>query len=496
MRSGRRFGATDMPGLGGELSPAAQVKAAIAAAADGKSSSRRDRAKRFLFDKVSPREATVAPLLGIYLGFAVARLHERFPVLQVPYLLWGLMSIMLLTLAASVPGSGWKVVWKNSPQLRLVAVLTVLAIVTVPLGIWMSGALDYLINRFTIAVAVYVACIFLFRDKKVMRRIIALYVTITTVVAVTNVVGYFNHDLTTTMLSADERIQYQETGVVNTERLRQTFGSLDPNDIAAVMATTMPLALWLAVGNFRRRVLWTPCAVVCVIAVIPTASRGGLLGLAAAAMVLVIFGAKGGKRIFIVGSLAIGAVAFMALAGSQMDRISQFGGNDYNYTSSEGRIAIWKRGIVWMIRRPWGYGLDNFPVYFGWLNGPDRAAHNSLVQYGVELGVLGLASYLIICTSLVKSLIRIRNSALRGGSEGQEMAALSGHVLAMLAACWTTGFFLSNAYYPLTYMAIGIGSAVVLSATEMKHVSSAVPLPAPAVPGVRRRRQLKAFNPA
>ncbi len=473
------------------LSPAAQVKAVMAATGTSKPSKR---GVRFIFDRVSPREAVIAPLLGIYLGLAVVRLHERFPVLQIPYLLWGMMAIMLATVLSALPRGAWSTAWRLSPQLRLVAVLAALAVITVPLGIWMSGALDYLINRYSVAIAVYVACFFLFRDRKVLRRVVTIYVVIATVVATANVISYFNKDVSLTAMSAEEQALFQQTGVLNNETNRQTFGSLDANDLAAVMATTLPLALWLATGSFRRRVLWTPCALIMAIAVIPTASRGGMLGLAAAAIVLILVGTEGGKRFLLAGTLGLGAMLFNALAGSQMDRMSNLGGADYNYTASEGRLAIWKRGLFWMFRRPWGYGLDNFPVYFGWLNGPDRAAHNSLIQYGVELGVLGVAAYLTICWTLVKSLLLIRRNAMHGDETEREVATLCGHVLAMLAACWTTGFFLSNAYYPMTYMAIGIGSAVVLSRVEVK--SAAALTAAPAKTAGLRRRQLKAFQTA
>lgn len=483
--------ATDTP-----ASAADQVKAAIAAASSGPAIPR-NRGNLFSFDTLSPREAFVAPFLGIYLGFSVARIHERFPVLAVPYLLWGMMAVMLLTIMASLPRNGWRMTWENSPQLRLVAVLAGLAIFTVPFGVWMQGALDFLINKFTIVIAVYLACIILLRDSRSLRRVVALYVAIATVVAVANLISYFNHDLSTTALTAAEALSYQQGGEVDPDKLRQTFGSLDPNDLAAVMAVTLPMALWLAAGSFRRRLFWTPSALVMVIAVIPTASRGGLLGLAAAAITLVLVGSSGGKRILLAGTLAVGTIGFIALAGAQMDRLSNFSGTDYNYTAGEGRIEIWKRGIVWMTRRPWGYGLENFPVYFGWLNGADRAAHNSLIQYGVELGVLGLAAYLTICVTLVKSLLKIRRIALAGGPKGQDTVTLCGHVLAMLAACWTTGFFLSNAYYPLTYMAIGIASAVVLSKVGTAETIPTDPIaePAPAM-GRLRRRQLKAFQAA
>jgi hypothetical protein len=495
--SRRRGGAVAVSDLGGDpASPTAQVRAAMMVASPGAGTGkRRNRGNAFAFDKVSRREAFVAPLLGIYLGFAIARLHERFPVLEVPGLLWGLMIVMLLTLVASVPSAGWKRTWQASPQLRLVALIALLAVVTMPLGIWMRGSLDALINRFTIPLAVYVACIFLLRDHKVLRRIVALYVICTSVVATANLIDYFTGDTTNTALTAAERITYQETGEVNPDLLRQRFGSVDPNDIAAVMATTLPLALWLSVGSFTRRLIWLPCTLVLVGAVIPTESRGGLLGLVAVAIVLILVGAKGWKRIIMIGTIASCAAVFMILAGGHLDRMGEFGGSDYNYTDSEGRIAIWKRGIVWMIRRPWGYGLENFPVYFGWLNGPERAAHNSLIQYGVELGVLGLAAYLLICGTLVKSMLAIRRNALHAGANGQYTVMLTGHMLAMLAASFTTGFFLSQAYYPMTYMTIGICSAIVLSATDAPQLAAAAPPPATG-PAGRRQRQLKAFQSA
>lgn len=491
MRSGRRsatFGTGDAP-----ASTTAQVKAAMVAAT---ANPRTIRGVKFSFDKVTPREAAVAPLLGIYLGFSVARLHERFPVLQVPNLLFGLMAIMLITLMAAVPKGGWKTVWKSSLQVRLVAVLLGLAFVTAPLGIWAAGSLNYLVTRYSIAIGVYIACLFLLRDRKVLRRVVILYVAITTLVACVNVYNYFNGDFSNTLMTRRDLAVYEQSGVLNAERARQGLGSLDPNDLAAVLATTFPLALWLAIGNLRRRVIWTSCAIVLIVGVVPTSSRGGLLGLAAAAIVLVLVGARGGKRVFLVGSMALGAFAFMTLAGSQMDRLSEFGTNDYNYTTSEGRIGIWKRGIVWMIKRPWGYGLENFPLYFGWLNGPDRAAHNSLIQYGVELGVLGLFVYLLATWTLITSLLKVRSHALNAGRAGQETVALCGHVLAVIAASFTSGFFLSHAYYPLTYMAIGIGSAVVLSATETIKQAAPVAASVPSGPAGRRRRYLKAFEAA
>ena len=45
-----------------------------------------------------------------------------------------------------------------------------------PPNVWMSGSLDYFMTRYSIAIGVYIACLLLCRDKKVLRRVVALYV--------------------------------------------------------------------------------------------------------------------------------------------------------------------------------------------------------------------------------------------------------------------------------------------------------------------------------
>ncbi len=208
MRGGRGEPAFGI--AGGRMDSAsatAQVKAAVAAATSGK---RATGVKKFTFDRVTPREAAVAPLLGIYLGFSVARVHERFPNLEVPNLLMGLMAIMLVTVGVAVPRDGWRTTWKTSRQLRLVALLAGLSIFTAPIGIWMSGSLDYFMTRYSIAIGVYIACLLLCRDKKVLRRVVALYVAIATAVAVVNVAAYFSGDMTGTYMNRHDLALYQD----------------------------------------------------------------------------------------------------------------------------------------------------------------------------------------------------------------------------------------------------------------------------------------------
>ena len=67
----------------------------------------------------------------------------------------------------------------------------------------------------------------------------------------------------------------------------QVAGSLDPNDFGAILVTLIPIALWLGNRGGFRRVFWYSVAMLLFAGIIPTASRGSLLGICAVALVLI-----------------------------------------------------------------------------------------------------------------------------------------------------------------------------------------------------------------
>ncbi|HRP06990.1 MAG TPA: O-antigen ligase family protein [Gemmatimonadales bacterium] len=416
----------------------------------------------FSLTRESSTHLTIAALLGLYLGWAVARLPEVFPALAVPRLPMLLMLLFLLVLGVSLTFEHWKLVWQNSRPLNLVAALVVLSIITAPMGIWVMGSIDAVINRYSIAVVVFLACLVFFRDRRGLRAGATLYVMCVVVIAIYTFATYQPDAM---LMDADgELISMAEAGL--TTRRISVGISLDPNDWGAVLVTTIPIALWLSYGSFSRRMLWGAVALLLAAAIVPTASRGSLLGLVAVGLTLIMVGATGWRRFLLVAVVLAGGLVFSLIATEgQLSRFLDFGTDDYNLTN-EGRIYFWRQGLVWMIKRPWGYGLNNYPTYFGWLNGPDRAAHSSWVQYGVELGVLGLVTFIALVVTLWRGNSANRRTAiaLRStfGRQADAEAVLSGHVMAMLAGTLLTGSFLSNAYYPLMYMALGIAAAAQL----------------------------------
>lgn len=475
----------------------ADVLAAVRAASAAEP--KRARHIGFSLTKASPGEMILAPLVGLYLGYAVVRLPEVFAALVVPRGPMIVMLVFIAMLALATPPEAWRVIWQSSRALRLVTAILGLVVVTIPLGIWPTGSFDFLQQRYMISFVIFLTCLVVLRDPRALRIAATIFV------------------LSVTAVSADVLRTYDPNAVILNEdgdpidpdvlalrpdlrRLEVVGIGLDANDFGAILATAFPLALWLSVGSFGRRLLWTGAAGVMVMAIVPTQSRGSMLGMLAAATVVIGAGARGWRRILTFLLVGAGAAAFlyMAVKSGASDRFADFSGNDYNLTN-EGRIFFWKQGMVWMLKRPWGYGIANFPTYFGILNGQDRAAHSSWVQYGMELGVAGLAIFGTLCATLVIGLRQMRRAAAAARHTMLDAAARevqAGHMLAVLAGVLVTGTFLSNAYYPMMYMALGMAAATLLGSpftTGPTPVVSTTPvMPARGSDG-RRRRQ---FGPA
>ena len=443
----------------------------------------------FSLGLASRGELALAPFVGLYLGYAVVRLPEVFVEFEVPKGPMMMMLIFLGMLGIATPPDAWQQIWRRSKPIRLAALIMAIVVVTMPLGIWPSGSFEFFRQRYVIAFVIFLTCLVFLRDPRALRVAAMVFVLSVTAVS-THVLR--TYDPNAVIFDNDGEPVEPDVIAARPElrRLAVVGVGLDSNDFGAIIVSAFPLALWLSVGSFRRRLIWTGAAAVMVMAVVPTQSRGSMLGMIATATVVVGAGARGWRRFltFLLMGVGVAAFAYMAVKGGASDRFSDFGGDDYNLTN-EGRIYFWRQGMIWMIKRPWGYGIANYPTYFGQLNGPDTAAHSSWVQYGMELGVAGLATFVALCATLVGGLRRMRRAAvaaLDSVPEAGKCAVQAGHMLAMLTGVLVTGSFLSNAYYPMMYMTLGMCAATLLGSP---FESEATPPAAPAAPAVGGRRR-------
>jgi len=216
---------------------------------------------------------------------------------------------------------------------------------------------------------------------------------------------------------------------------------IDPNNFAAALVLPFGLAAhwltssrsWLARGAAAAAML------VLAAGLAASGSRGGALAVGALFLWLAI---RSRKRVAVV---AIGAVATAATLLANPGFVARF--MEARTSDAAGRTDIWKVGIL-AFRDHWalGAGVGNFQnafdheylnVYARYVLGWHWAAHNTFLQFGVELGVIGLA---LMAVALVLQATMLRGIGrddalfdlritLEGALIGLLVAALSGTIL-------------------------------------------------------------------
>ncbi len=267
-------------------------------------------------------------------------------------------------------------------------------------------------------------------------------------------------------------------------------GNFDPNDIAYALDTFLPLVIVSRVRPSRIGTLVVTALLgMTVLAILLTGSRGGVIGLGVVGLASIAFPLgptkEGVLKGFSLGRtlgrvvllLAAGALSWNYLPHETQERMQTLLdlGNDYNNdpTLKGSRTVIWKRDINAALERPIGFGLGSAELVDGMHGGQYRAAHNSLVEALVELGVLGLgllvASYLIAWRTLSRLSLKGRDPL--APPLLKEHARVARALRVSLVANLAGGFFLSNAYSPVLWMTIALCAALM----RVSEASSAPP---------------------
>lgn len=268
----------------------------------------------------------------------------------------------------------------------------------------------------------------------------------------------------------------------NTGRLDLGSGdnlSYDTNDLAYVLATILPLTIGLAAiaDEWPRRIMHAAAAVVLIVSVLLTQSRGGFLAMLIVPVQIIAVmtsprsrskagspskGMSRSKLLVVTALVGIGAlVIWNEIPGSAQSRIlSVFSTtNDYNLDMADttGRLSIWDRGIDAILDRPIGYGIGTFSTVDGMRGGRYKAAHNSVLEVAVELGVLGLLLYLAMLRAAFQGLGSRKapqGTRAPGQSKLIEREIVRSLRFALLANV-VAGFFLTEAYSDVFWMLLG-----------------------------------------
>lgn len=257
----------------------------------------------------------------------------------------------------------------------------------------------------------------------------------------------------------------------------------DENDLALGMNVALP---FVVLGAFAVQRVWLRAGMLAVAgllvaAVVASASRGGIVGLAATALALLAFARR---RVLTASILALGVAATVALAPAPYwaDMNTMFDSEDATRVE---RIRSWEQAqAAWVDNPVFGVGPGNVPWVLGRyesfdtrvarsLNG--RAVHSLYLTMLAEFGLFGVAVYGAAIALLLARCLAI--------ARGPEVPGAYAHAWARAIACSTVawlvgGVFLSVLYYPHLYFLIALAIAV----RGLQQGGGAVVAPSPRQP--------------
>ncbi|MCW2949033.1 MAG: O-antigen polymerase [Thermoleophilia bacterium] len=255
----------------------------------------------------------------------------------------------------------------------------------------------------------------------------------------------------------------------------------DPNEFAAALVPAMAFGLPLAESAQSTLVRWVgrSAVTVCLIGVVTSGSRGGVLALLVA-FAVVLLGSRGRERVRLTGWTLVtiaGVAAWLALTPAASTITARLADHD-----SSGRTELWTVAVREMRAEPLhGVGLGNYPVrsrYFvDGLANQDlflrdaRTTHSTPLELLAELGIVGLLLYYGFIVGCLAAGVRAIRLARTLG-ESQLSAAARGMVAGIIAAVAAT-LFLSNQYQELTWVLCGACIAAYSAARHLATVATA-----------------------
>ncbi|MFN2629833.1 MAG: O-antigen ligase family protein, partial [Gaiellaceae bacterium] len=260
-------------------------------------------------------------------------------------------------------------------------------------------------------------------------------------------------------------------------RLAGTIGDANTEATAFVVALALAVGLLAARDRGPKLRLFTfACAGICVVGLLQTLSRAGLLSFAAMLVAGCVFGGRWRARAAVLLTVAVAGTAGYFLAIAPLAARQRITSQD-----TSGRADIWQVGWRMFSAHPLqGVGAGNFQtssihylVAPGAIHRADlivntpKVAHNIYLELLADLGVPGLLALLGVLLGALAAAARA--AWLFQRSNDRELELISRAVVLSVLAFMVADFFVSDQFSKQLWLVLALGPAVL----KLAHISQA-----------------------
>lgn len=420
--------------------------------------------------KDHPESAKPDPLRNLswaaylYIAFTVGRVLNVVPVLSsLP-----LVKVLLVYITFALIGH-----WKTLPKLTTVAnpavkwwiAFVVSIVLSVTYSTWFSASRNFVIFQLPVLIVLVLVICKLSGEWKSLRNLFFAQFVSAMVLVVASLRTYTGGRLDVDVLGDTNELAYMFDGVI-----------------------PIALAFGMTTASKKHRLFFYGTVAVMSLAVVLTGSRGGEFGLLAVAAFAVLapttlserlakatrLASAPKRRMGPIGRLVVCAGAVTVVGVAVWPHLPQVPrerlasilslGSDYNVDEKEGRVKIWKRGLNAYAERPIGYGIATYPMVDWKHGGLFFTAHNILVLILVEVGPVGLLTYLGMMLYLWLGLARMHRKLGRlemPSEEQRQQAVFCRMSQAALIGNFVAGQFLSATYYYGHWASIALAMSLI-----------------------------------
>jgi O-antigen ligase len=374
----------------------------------------------------------------IWTFIIVTRPQDYMPFLAAirPVLLISIITLIVMFFERT--GSSADVI--RTREMKLIIALYLIMLLGIPFSVHRGAALRFVIVVMPSAILFIIACMMQLTSLRRMN-------TTAAVIAVSM------------LFSAS---MYIVAALAHSGFRTQASQTYDPNDIAMIFATFIPMCLYILFGpyGFKMRIISIAAIILASAGIMLSGSRGGVLALAA---VVLIFLVSRAPRVRVVARIAVAAIlvlVFINYFGVVEGRFENFD-NDYNFSDENGRINIWKQNLAILAQNPVlgtgaGCSTISLGLYRAQIGGSQawQTTHSSVLQYAVDNGIPALILYIILNIMAIANVRRIKKD------RDHPLSNIAFFVELSFYGFWAGGLLLSHAYSINLLLLIGFSVAL------------------------------------